>query len=76
MAPVRGLHCHRDTRCSANWGAAGWVSFIMVRDRETGEVVALKILKPEIAAHPQILERFKNELLLAHKSRIATSPRL
>lgn len=38
-----------------------------VRDRETGEVLALKILKPEIARNPQILERFKNELLLAHK---------
>jgi zinc protease len=38
-----------------------------VRDRETGEVLALKILKPEIAGNPQILERFKNELLLAHK---------
>jgi predicted Zn-dependent peptidase len=38
-----------------------------VRDRETGEVLALKILRPEIAADPQILERFKNELRLAHK---------
>lgn len=53
-------------RCSANWGAVAWES-CKVRDRETGEVLALKILKPEIAAHPEILERFKNELLLAHK---------
>ena len=37
------------------------------RDRETGEVLALKILKPEIAADLQIIERFKNELRLAHR---------
>src|SRR5882672_12357535 len=37
------------------------------RDRETGEVLALKILKPEIAANSQIIERFKNELRLAHQ---------
>jgi len=48
-------------------GRGGMGIVYKVRDRETGEVLALKILKPEIAAHPQILERFKNELLLAHK---------
>jgi predicted Zn-dependent peptidase/predicted Ser/Thr protein kinase len=48
-------------------GRGGMGIVYKVRDRETGEVVALKILKPEIAANPQILERFKNELLLAHK---------
>jgi serine/threonine protein kinase len=39
-----------------------------VRDRETGEVLGIKLLKPEIAANTQILDRFKNELLLAHKN--------
>jgi predicted Zn-dependent peptidase len=48
-------------------GRGGMGIVYKVRDRETGEVLALKILKPEIAANPQILERFKNELLLAHK---------
>jgi predicted Zn-dependent peptidase len=37
------------------------------RDRETGEVLAVKVLKPEIAADTQIIERFKNELRLAHQ---------
>ena len=37
------------------------------RDRETGEVVALKLLKPEIAADQSMIERFKNELLFARK---------
>lgn len=37
------------------------------RDRETGEVVALKLLKPEIASDRSMMERFKNELLFARK---------
>ncbi len=37
------------------------------RDRETNEIVALKILKPEIAARPDLIERFKAELRLARK---------
>jgi serine/threonine protein kinase len=36
-------------------------------DRETGETVALKILKPEIASDQIMMERFKNELLFARK---------
>ncbi len=37
------------------------------RDRETGEVVALKLLKPEIASDQAMMDRFKNELLFARK---------
>ena len=37
------------------------------RDRETGETVALKLLKPEIASDQVMMERFKNELLFARK---------
>jgi len=37
------------------------------RDRETGETVALKLLKPEIASDQAMMERFKNELLFARK---------
>jgi Protein kinase domain len=37
------------------------------RDRETGETVALKLLKPEIASDQAMMERFKNELLYARK---------
>jgi serine/threonine protein kinase/cell division septation protein DedD len=36
-------------------------------DRETGETVALKILKPEIASDQAMMDRFKNELLFARK---------
>ncbi len=37
------------------------------RDRETGETVALKLLKPEIASDQAMMDRFKNELLFARK---------
>ena len=36
-------------------------------DRETGGIVALKLLKPEIASDQQMMERFKRELLFARK---------
>jgi serine/threonine protein kinase/class 3 adenylate cyclase len=37
------------------------------RDRETGDVLALKVLKAEIAEQPALIETFKNELRLARK---------
>ncbi len=37
------------------------------RDRETNEIVALKVLKPEIANRPGLIDRFKTELRLARK---------
>ena len=49
----------------AGRGAMGQV--FKARDRETREIVALKILKPEIASDPAMVERFKSELLFARK---------
>ncbi len=46
-------------------GATGVV--YKARDRETGETVALKVLRPEFAADPQMLRRFKDELRLARR---------
>lgn len=37
------------------------------RDRETGEVVALKVIRSEIAPSPAAMQRFRNELRLTHK---------
>ena len=38
-----------------------------VFDNKVKEVVALKLLKPEIAAHEEIIERFSKELKFARK---------
>ena len=48
-------------------GAGGMGIVYKARDRETGDLVALKLLKPAIAADPASMERFKNELRLARK---------
>ncbi len=48
-------------------GRGGMGIVYRARDRETDEVVALKVIHPQIAADPAILERFKNEMKLARK---------
>lgn len=48
-------------------GRGGMGIVYKARDRETDEIVALKVLKPEIAARPEVVERFKAELRLARK---------
>ncbi len=48
-------------------GRGGMGIVYRARDRETDEVVALKVIHPQIAADPAIVERFKNELRLARK---------
>jgi serine/threonine protein kinase len=50
---------------SAGHGSMGNV--YKARDRETGETLALKLLKPEIASDQLMMDRFKNELLFARK---------
>jgi serine/threonine protein kinase len=54
-----------DILAEAGHGSMGNV--YKARDRETGEIVALKLLKPEIASDQAVMERFKNELLFARK---------
>jgi hypothetical protein len=48
-------------------GRGGMGIVYRARDRETNEVMAIKVLRPEIARDSQIIERFKNELRLARK---------
>ena len=48
-------------------GEGGMGMVYRVRDRETAEILALKLLRPEIARDPAMMERFKNELRLARR---------
>lgn len=62
---LAGLSQRYEILAEAGHGSMGNV--YKARDRETGEIVALKLLKPEIASDQAMMERFKNELLFARK---------
>ncbi len=64
-AALIALSQRYDILAEAGHGAMGNV--YKARDRETGETVALKLLRPEIASDQAMIERFKNELLFARK---------
>ncbi|OGD18388.1 MAG: hypothetical protein A2W03_06670 [Candidatus Aminicenantes bacterium RBG_16_63_16] len=48
-------------------GSGGMGKVYRVLDRKLGEEVALKLIRPEIAANRKTIERFKNELKIARK---------
>src|SRR5271166_2232136 len=48
-------------------GEGGMGAVYKAADREVERVVALKLIRPELASNPAILARFKQELLLAHQ---------
>jgi serine/threonine protein kinase len=64
-AALAALGVRYEILAKAGHGSMGNV--YKARDRETGEIVALKLLKTEIASDQAMMDRFKNELLFARK---------
>ncbi len=48
-------------------GMGGMGKVYRARDQKVNEVVALKLIRPEIASQPKVLERFRNELVTARR---------
>ncbi|HUA17465.1 MAG TPA: protein kinase [Bryobacteraceae bacterium] len=48
-------------------GEGGMGAVYKARDTELDRLVALKVIRPELAGHPDILRRFKQELILARQ---------
>ena len=46
-------------------GQGGMGAVYKARDRELDRLIALKVIRPELATDPSILQRFKQELILA-----------
>ncbi len=48
-------------------GEGGMGAVYKARDHELDRIVALKVIRPELAGHPDILRRFKQELILSRQ---------
>ena len=48
-------------------GVGGMGAVYKARDREVDRLVVLKVIRPELAGNPEILQRFKQELILARQ---------
>ena len=48
-------------------GRGGMGAVYKARDREVDRMVALKVIRPDLAGNASILERFKQELVLSHQ---------
>jgi serine/threonine protein kinase len=64
--PVGGMFAGR-YEILERLGAGGMCSVYRAQDRLSGEVIALKVIHPSIAADPKFHEKFKQELAIGRK---------
>jgi Protein kinase domain len=64
-AHLSGLSARYEIHAEIGRGGMGVVYKAL--DRQTGDLVAIKVLHPSTASDPHLVERFKNELLLARR---------
>src|SRR5438128_11414862 len=64
-AGLSGIATRYDILSETGRGGMGIV--YKARDRQTGDLVAIKVIHPSITSDPLLIERFKNELLLARR---------
>ena len=48
-------------------GEGGMGAVYKARDNELDRLIALKVIRPELSSNPEILQRFKQELVLARQ---------
>ena len=66
LLPVATVLAHRYEILQV-LGRGGMGAVYKARDREVNRVVALKVIRPDLAGNASILERFKQELVLSHQ---------